>query len=159
MYEVSRARRASLAALAFVAALFLIAFRTAMVAFVSYWVSNDVYFYAFLIPLISVLMVWARREEFLDIPMRPSLALGGVATAAGLAVLLFGQASNTNLIEEISVVITVAALTVLLAGRTVFRRFWFPVVYLLRRGSRTGGTSMKISCCCGCGRSCRPACG
>ena len=76
-------------------------------------------------------MAWERRGELLDIRVRPSIVLGGLVTTGGLVVLVIGHLSNTNLIEEFSVVITVAGLTLLLMGPSVLRRYWFPVAYLL----------------------------
>ena len=123
--------RAALWGVSLVLLLFLVVYGSTVALLTAYWAANDMYSYGFLVPLISALMVWSRRHELPSTPVSPSLWAGTIVSIIGLATLQFGRASVTNLIQEMSLFVTVVGLTLLLMGRTFLRRFWFPVAYLL----------------------------
>jgi exosortase len=113
-----------------VGALFVAAYYQTFVRLVAYWAANDMYSYAFLVPLISGLLVWVKRDELQHVPVTSGLIPGAALAAGGLLMLLAGRTSGTNLIEQFSLVITVAGLVWLVLGGTMLRRLLFPVVYL-----------------------------
>ena len=80
---------------------------------------------------IAVLMIWAKRRELAGTVVAPSYGAGGLLCGLGLLVLVVGRASSTNLLEELSLVVTIAGLTLLLLGARVFRILLFPLVYLV----------------------------
>lgn len=124
-------RNSTLIGLALVGLLLVLTYRDTLALLTAYWASNDMYSYGFLVPVISALMFWARRDELPTTRVPPSLLAGGLVVVAGLTALQFGRASATNLIQEMSFVVTVAGLTLLLLGWAFLKRFWFPVAYLL----------------------------
>jgi len=123
--------RAPLFGVSLVVLLFLVVYRDTLGLLTAYWASNDMYSYGFLVPVISALMFWSRRHELPLTPVSPSLLAGSLVSVVGLATLQFGRASVTNLIQEMSLFVTVVGLTLLFRGWTFVRRFWFPVAYLL----------------------------
>ena len=98
---------------------------------VQYWTLNDMYSYAFVVPFISALLVWAKRPELERTPAAPSLAIGSAVLAIGLLMVVVGRVSSTNLVEEMSLVVTVCGLTLLLFGTRVFGVLSFPIGYLI----------------------------
>ena len=127
----SSSSKTGLFGVSLVVLLFLVVYRDTVALLTAYWASNDMYSYGFLVPLISALMFWSRRHELPLTPISPSLMAGSLVSVIGLATLQFGRASVTNLIQEMSLFVTVVGLTLMLMGRAFVRRFWFPVAYLL----------------------------
>ncbi|HSL21164.1 MAG TPA: EpsI family protein [Vicinamibacterales bacterium] len=114
-----------------VAALFLLAYQATLVTLVDYWTRNDVYSYAFLVPPIAAIFVWLKRDELRRIPPRPALLPGAALTLIGLLLLLAGRRASVNLVEELSLVVTISGLVLLLRGGRAFRVLAFPIGYLL----------------------------
>lgn len=112
------------------AALLVVVYLPTCVKLAQYWASNDMYSYGFAIAPISALMVWAKRRQFGGIDLAPSYWIGGPLCAGGLLMLLAGRASSTNLLEEMSLIVTVTGLALLLLGTQIFRILWFPLAYL-----------------------------
>jgi EpsI family protein len=96
----------------------------------AYWSSNDMYSYGFLVPFISLYLVWLRRDVLLRTPRVPSFAFGLPLLAAGLLLLVLGHLSSTNLIEELSLPVTVCAVVLLVLGTRMTRALVFPLAYL-----------------------------
>ena len=96
-----------------------------------YWSANDTYSYAFLVPLISAYVIWLRREELKRVPVAPAWGLGSLALAAGLLMLIVGRVSSTNLIEAVSLLVSLCGLILLTLGTRMMRALAFPVAYLL----------------------------
>jgi exosortase len=113
-----------------VGALFFAAYYPTFVRLVGYWAANDMYSYAFMVPLISGLLIWAQKEELTRVPVTSSLVLGTSLTAAGLFLLLVGRITETNLLEEASLVVSIGGLALLLLGRHMFLQLLFPIAYL-----------------------------
>jgi EpsI family protein len=97
---------------------------------VDYWSTNDMYSYGFLVPLIAAYLVWLRRDRLVGVPIRPSLVAGFGVLGVGLVIFTVGRVSATNLVEELSLPITVWGLALLLLGRELTRRLTFPLAYL-----------------------------
>jgi EpsI family protein len=116
---------------AIIGTLLVAAYLPTCVKLTEYWANNDMYSYGFAIVPISALMVWAKRRELEGVETAPDYWPGGVLFASGLLMLLAGRASSTNLVEEMSLVVTVAGLTWLLLGTDAFRILWFPLAYLV----------------------------
>jgi exosortase len=113
-----------------VGALFVAAYYRTFARLVVYWAANDMYSYAFLVPLISGLLVWVKRDELRQVPVTPGFVPGAALVSAGLLILLAGRTSGTNLAEQFSLVLTLAGLVWLVLGRAMLRQLLFPVAYL-----------------------------
>ena len=117
--------------MAIVATLLGIAYLPTCIKLTQYWATNDMYSYGFAIAPISALMVWAKRGELDDVDWAPNYWFGGALCASGLLMLLAGRAASINLLEEMSLVVTIAGLALLLLGTQAFRILWFPLAYLV----------------------------
>jgi len=100
-------------------------------ALVRQWSSNTMYSYGVLIPLISLYLVWERRERLAHVPAAPSYWWGGAVLAVGLIMFTVGAAGGVLLAQEISLIVTIAGATLWAFGRRVFREMAFPIGYLL----------------------------
>lgn len=95
------------------------------------WWSNDIYSYGFLIPLISLYLVWIQREKLREIEPAPDYLKGGLLFLSGLSMLAVGQASGIALLEELSLIVTLMGAVLLMWGERSLRYLWFPIAYLL----------------------------
>jgi EpsI family protein len=119
-----------MAGIAVIVALFAVVYQPTFAKLVEYWTNNDMYSYGFLIPIISVILLWSLREQLAGATAAPSWGSGLVVLSAGLLMLVVGRVSSTNLVEELSIPITLCGLTLLLFGPRVFRIALFPLAYL-----------------------------
>ena len=113
-----------------VGSLFVAAYYETFVRLIAFWASNDMYSYAFMVPLISALLIWVKKEELARVPVTSSLLFGTGLAGVGLSLLLVGRVSGTNLLEEASLVVSIGGLALLLFGRRMFSRLFFPITYL-----------------------------
>jgi EpsI family protein len=95
-----------------------------------YWATNDTYSYGFLVPFISAFLVWLRRDLLRQHTRQPSLRVGGLVLGFGLLMFIVGTKSSTNLIEELSLPVTVSGLVILMFGTRIAQSLTFPLAYL-----------------------------
>ncbi len=94
------------------------------------WSRSDEYSAGLLVPFLAVYVLGIRRKELVDIPIRPSmwgLALFGVAQAMRYFGLLYMYASA----ERLSLVISIAAIVLLMFGWRMLGRVWVILAFLL----------------------------
>jgi EpsI family protein len=118
-------------ALAVACAVFLACYFDVLRLLAWQWRSNDVYSYGFLIPVISAYLVWTKRHAVRAALGRPSYRTGVPTLVLGLAMLVAGRAGSLSLLEEFSMVVTLAGIVLLGGGVRVARALWLPLVYLL----------------------------
>jgi exosortase len=95
------------------------------------WANNPEYSHGMLVPFFAVYLLYRRLGVPVTTPTRPwpIIACGVLALAAVLR--LAGSATGFLPLEGLSLVLCLAGLTVLAAGRDGLARFWPPVVFLL----------------------------
>lgn len=95
------------------------------------WWGSDDYSHGFLVPFISLYMVWTKRSRLKQRPIAPNFWIGApLVTLAGLA-LLGGRMGGIVVLEEISLVLMIAGLVSLLMGKERLRIALLPILYLL----------------------------
>ncbi|HWP99053.1 MAG TPA: exosortase/archaeosortase family protein, partial [Vicinamibacterales bacterium] len=109
---------------------FLYCYWNVLTFIASQWVTNDVYSYGPLIPVISGWLVWQRRERLAAVGWRGAPAAGLLALTAGLMLLLLGRRVGIASVEAVSLPISLAAVILVLGGSGMLRVLWFPVAYL-----------------------------
>ena len=81
-------------------------------------------------PAISLYLIWLRRDHLRAIQIVPSYGPGVAVLAGGLALLLLGRVAATNIVEELSLPMTIWGTALLVLGRRVTRSLTFPLAYL-----------------------------
>jgi EpsI family protein len=94
------------------------------------WSTNDVYSYGFLIPWISLYIVWRRRGRLAKAHSTPAPVVGAIVLAAGLGMLIAGRLVAIVGIQEFSIVVSIVGLVLLTMGQAALRVLWFPTAYL-----------------------------
>jgi exosortase len=85
------------------------------------WQRSDEYSSGILVPFLAIYLLWSRRDQFNTVPLRPSL-WGIPAFVGAQAVRFFGLFFMFSSAERLSVVLSIAALVLLLFGWEFFRK-------------------------------------
>lgn len=110
---------------------FAIAYGEAVLQMVRTWNTSNTYSHGFLVPLISLYFVWARRNALRSIPLRPSLLAGSLAVAASSLILAAGHVSSLVIVQQISIVLAIPGLVLMLMGWKFLRALALPLSYLV----------------------------
>src|SRR3990172_9654474 len=95
------------------------------------WKNEDLYSYGFLIPAISIYLIWLKRNDIRKIRQKPDIPIGFGIIIVGLSTLALGYIGSIVLIQELSIIFTITGFVLLLFGVQVFRVIWFPILYLI----------------------------
>lgn len=100
---------------------FIWSYRSGLTDFWHLWWASDEYSSGLLVPFLALYVLWSRRDSIARCPLRPSM-WGLVAFAGAQAVRLFGLFFMYSSAERVSVVLSLAALVLLLFGWQLFRK-------------------------------------
>jgi exosortase len=108
-------------ALGLVCIVFLWSYWPGLVELWELWQQSDEYSSGLLVPFLAVYILWSRRHDIARCPIRPSI-WGLFAFGGAQAVRLFGLFLMYSSAERLSVVLSIAALILLLFGWKFFRK-------------------------------------
>jgi exosortase len=118
---LSRKNILSLMAAGFVFIVFLWSYWPGLVELWQLWMLSDEYSSGLLVPFLALYVLWSRRSDIAGCPIKPSI--WGLFTFAGAqAVRLFGLFLMYSSAERLSIVLSIAALILLLFGWKLFRK-------------------------------------
>jgi exosortase A len=114
--------------LLFLAAL-LVLFRDTAAAMVDIWLRSETFTHCFLVPPITLWLVWRRRERLAQLPVRPVpwLLLGLVAACA---LWLLGELASVNAAAQVALVSLIVLSVPAIYGWAVARELTFPLLFL-----------------------------
>ena len=93
------------------------------------WNLKPEYSHGFIIPVISLFLIWRQREELRRLPFTGSW-LAMILIAAGLGLRLVGDLTTMQTLEHYAFLLVLYGLVLALAGPTLFRRMWVPLLML-----------------------------
>lgn len=110
--------------------LFAILYAHTFAALVQMWWNSDDYSHGFLVPFISFYLVWIKREQLSQTKIEPNL-WGGIPIIllAGL-MLVASKLGGFIILQEISLLVMIAGLVLLLAGKVLLMNLAMPIGYL-----------------------------
>lgn len=94
------------------------------------WYNIPDYSHGFLVPLFSIFLIWDKRKQIAETPVRPSWS-GLPLVALGLLILIFGIYGVDLFTSRVSFVILLTGLIWTFLGRPMLRQLQFPVFILL----------------------------
>lgn len=110
--------------------LFIIAYYPALIILnAKYSAADSYYSHGYLVPLISVYIIWDKRDKLKDMVVAPSNA-GLWALIGGLLLYLFSSWWYVNFFAASSMVIVLGGLSLYLFGRKITKEFMFPLAFL-----------------------------
>ena len=110
---------------------FLFCYFQAFSELIFFWKDSYVYSYGFLIPLISIYLVWLNRKKLSHIEPAPSYTAGFLLFTAGLLIFIFGNRSGVLVVQSLSIIITISGIVLFVLGKNFFWALLFPIAYLL----------------------------
>jgi len=100
-----------------------------LVLLVTRWYTEGDYTYGFLVPPISLFLLWSRRAALLEVTLSASW-WGLVPIFAALVLQLAGASANIGYFQGLSLVILIVGIVILLGGGGLFRATAFPILFL-----------------------------
>ena len=94
------------------------------------WYSDADYSHGFLVPLLSIYLIWQRRDKLAQVPRRPS-NLGLVVVVGALALLFLGSLGAELFLTRLSMIVTICGLVIYFSGWALLRAMAFPIAFLL----------------------------
>jgi EpsI family protein len=113
------------------AAAFLFCYADVLTQLIRQWSDNSTYSYGFAVPLIAGYIVWQRWPELRSVARTPETLAGTFLIVAGALMLVIGRVGGLMALQGISLLLTLAGVVLLLAGREILRRLRFPIAYLV----------------------------
>ena len=93
------------------------------------WGASGTYTHGYAIFPIALALLWYRREQWMLLQLRPSMA-GIALVAASLLLWLLGSLLHLNVLMQLGVVSAVVAVVLAIAGPEVFRAAAFPLFFM-----------------------------
>ncbi len=124
-------RRRSMSHALFVALLlaYAVVFHTSLLRLAEVWAGDGTFQFAFLIPPISLFLVWERRHRLAGVPFAPSAL--GAATIFALSLLwMLGELAGVQQAQQIALVALPPAMVISVYGWQAARALLFPLAYL-----------------------------
>ncbi|UCV01927.1 exosortase A [Dechloromonas denitrificans] len=100
-----------------------------VVAMVNVWARSDTYAHAFIVPPITLWLIWRQRTELLAEQPRASLLLA-LPVALTTFLWLLGELTAVNALTQFALVATLVIATMALLGIRVSKRIAFPLAFL-----------------------------
>lgn len=80
---------------------------------------------------IAVYLLWMNKDQLKKTSPQPAIGAGLLVTVFGCLILLAGKVSNTFLIQDVSLPLTIIGIIILVGGWRYAKLTWLPVAYLL----------------------------
>ncbi len=97
---------------------------------VKQWYNDPDYSHGFLVPLLSVYLIWQRRDKLAKIARKPS-AWGLVVVLGALGLLFLGSLGAELFLTRVSLILMICGLIVYFSGWALLRAMSFPIAFLL----------------------------
>jgi exosortase len=94
------------------------------------WSNDPDFSHGFLIPLISLFLVWQRSQELEKLPAAPR-NLGILVIVSGLFFLMVGSLAAEYFTQRISFIVVLSGIILFLLGRQHLKLLSFPLIYLI----------------------------
>jgi exosortase len=108
---------------------FIWCYRSGLADLWNLWRRSDEYSSGLLVPFLAVYILWSRRHAIAQCPVRPSM-WGLLAFAGAQAVRLLGLFLMYGSAERASIVLSIAAIVLLLFGWPIFRKVFTVLLFL-----------------------------
>jgi exosortase len=94
------------------------------------WYEDPDYSHGFLVPLLSLYLIWQRRDKLAVVERKPS-AWGLAIVLFSLGLLFLGSLGAELFLTRVSIIITICGLIVYFAGWRLLKAMSFPLAFLL----------------------------
>jgi exosortase len=114
-----------------IASLFLLTYVPTFIWLWDRWFARDSYYsHGILVPFVSAFLIWQKRDELAVIPKTPS-KWGLPILYTGVALHLISALLRVYFSSGFSLLIVLIGLVLHLYGDKVFRKIWFPILFII----------------------------
>lgn len=116
--------------LAVIAGLVVISYIPTLIWMIGRWTAKDTYYsHGFLVPFISLYLVWQKRSILAKIKLQPQ-AEGWVVFAAGIVIHIISALWRVYFSSGFSILLVISGLILVFLGKEFLRKLIFPVLFL-----------------------------
>ena len=108
----------------------LAAFSQALLELVNRWNNQEEYSHGFLIPVVTLFLLWSRRDALRASIGQPSI-LGPALIALALAMHIVGELSAIWILSQVGFVLSLMGIVLAIGGYSLLRVCFIPIAYLL----------------------------
>ena len=124
-------KKQNLAKLIILSMLVIITYVPTIIWMVDRWTAKDTYYsHGFLVPLISLFIVWIKRDKLSKLKIQPS-NLGWIFFITGISINAVSALWRIYFSSGFSLILVLAGLVLLFLGKQFLRQLMFPTVFLL----------------------------
>jgi len=116
--------------LIFLSIIFLFFFET-LVWLVESWIYNPYYSHGLLIPLISIFLIWKKKNDIIIQEERDSSNFGFYILIASLLLYIISFFWNIRFLSGIALIISIAGVICFFYGNEVLKELTFPIIFLI----------------------------
>lgn len=116
--------------LIFLSIIFLFFFET-LVWLVESWIYNPYYSHGFLIPLISIFLIWTKKDDIIIPEEKDSSNLGFYILISSLILYIISFFMNIRFLSGIALIISIAGVICFLYGNVALKELSFPISFLI----------------------------
>jgi len=109
---------------------FIFCYINAIATLITVWWNSYTYSFGFLIPIISLYIVWLQKDRLKRLKIAPSYLLGLPVLIIAIAMLISNTKGGAS-IQGFSLIIAIIGIILLLLGIQFLKALWFPITYLL----------------------------
>lgn len=113
-----------------IVALFGVTFYEGLRELIHVWDTKEEYSYGYLIPFITLFLIWQKKDRLERIPFNGSW-LGVSIALVGIIIFIVGDLSTLYLVVQYASLIILAGLVLSYTGREGFRIIWIPLFFLV----------------------------
>ncbi|HNC51661.1 MAG TPA: exosortase A [Accumulibacter sp.] len=121
--------RAALPALILTLLAIFVLYRETALGMASIWARSDTYAHGFVVPPITIWLIWRMRERIALLAPRHNYPALVLLAVAGFAWLL-GEMATANVVPQFALIFTLVFAVVAVLGRSVARSMAFPLLFL-----------------------------
>ena len=108
----------------------LLAYLPAIVDLVYDWYSDSNYSHGFLVPLVSLWLLWKKRSNLAQLPKSQNLFGLGIVIL-GMVLFILGNGASEYFTVRFSLVLTLFGLVLYIFGTPTIKKTWFEILFLL----------------------------
>lgn len=111
-------------------AFFFLLYQPVIFHLVSDWSTDDNYSHGYIVPFMSLYLIWEKRKELLALTVKPS-GLGFLVLLAGLIIMILGHVGAELFLGRFSMLVVLAGIVLFLLGKDYLKVMAFPIGFLI----------------------------
>ncbi len=112
-------------------AVFIFVYWNVFLSLINAWLNVPAYSHGFLVPIVSLYIIWVYRNRLSLSDIKPNLFIGTAVLLVSGSLLVLGEASMINVVQQVSMLVAICGIVILLLGSRFMRVWAVPLLYLV----------------------------